>query len=180
MHAHERRRFRIDRAAHERDMHGAIDVILERDQAERTELRLDSVSAMTLDRLLGPQPVLDQIGDRADLQLVALRELHEIVAARHRAVVVQDLDDHGRGLEAGEPREIAAGLRMASAREHAARLRHQRENVPGLTQVARAAHRAATAAWIVRARSCAEMPVVTPSAASIEIVKFVVWRRRYC
>src|SRR5688572_24371496 len=34
----------------------------------------------------------------------------------------------------------------------------------------------ATAAWIVRARSCAEMPVVTPSAASIEIVKFVVCR----
>ena len=33
----------------------------------------------------------------------------------------------------------------------------------------------AAAAWMVRARSCAEIPVVTPSAASIEIVKFVVW-----
>ncbi len=31
----------------------------------------------------------------------------------------------------------------------------------------------ATAAWIVFARSCAEMPVVIPSAASIEIVKLV-------
>ncbi len=32
---------------------------------------------------------------------------------------------------------------------------------------------AATAARTVRARSAAEMPVVTPSAASIETVKFV-------
>ena len=31
----------------------------------------------------------------------------------------------------------------------------------------------ATAAWMVRARSAAEMPVVTPEAASIETVKFV-------
>ncbi len=81
------------------------------------------------------KPILDQIRDRADLQLVAPREPQQIVAARHRAVVVQDLDDHGRGLETREPREIAAGLRMAGAREHAAGLRHQREDVAGLTQV---------------------------------------------
>ena len=31
----------------------------------------------------------------------------------------------------------------------------------------------ATATWMVRARSSAEMPVVTPSAASIETVKAV-------
>jgi hypothetical protein len=31
----------------------------------------------------------------------------------------------------------------------------------------------ATATWMVRARSAAEMPVVTPSAASIETVKLV-------
>ena len=65
----------------------------------------------------------------------------QVVAARHRAVVVQDLDDDGRRLEAGEPREIAACFRVARAREHAAGLRHQREDVARLAQVARAAHR---------------------------------------
>ena len=59
----------------------------------------------------------------------------EVVAPRHRAVVVQDLDDHGRGLEAREPREVAAGFGVARAREHAAGLRHQREDVAGLAQV---------------------------------------------
>jgi hypothetical protein len=34
----------------------------------------------------------------------------------------------------------------------------------------------ATAVRIVSARSAAEMPVVTPRAASIETVKLVVWR----
>ncbi len=63
--------------------------------------------------------------------------LIEIVAPRHRAVVVQDLDDDGRRLEAGEPREVAAGFRVPRARQHAAGLRHQREDVAGLAQVAR-------------------------------------------
>ena len=33
---------------------------------------------------------------------------------------------------------------------------------------------------MVSARSCAEMPVVMPSAASIETVKLVPWRERLC
>ncbi len=38
----------------------------------------------------------------------------------------------------------------------------------------------ATAAFMVRARSWAEMPVAMPSAASIETVKLVPWRERFC
>ena len=62
----------------------------------------------------------------------------EIRAARHRAVVVHDLDDDGRGVEPGEPREIAARLGVAGARQHATGLRHHREDVPRLTQIFRA------------------------------------------
>src|SRR3954469_11173123 len=38
----------------------------------------------------------------------------------------------------------------------------------------------AAATLMVRARSCAEMPVEMPSAASIDTVKFVPWRERFC
>ncbi len=76
-------------------------------------------------------------------------EALELRTPRHRAVVVQHLDDHRRRLEAGEPREVAAGLGVARARQHAARPRHQRKHVAGLAQVLgprvgrdRGAHRA--------------------------------------
>jgi hypothetical protein len=95
MHAHERRSRGVELAAREREVHGAIDVILEADEAERAELRLDVGLADDLDGLLGAQPILDQIGDRADLELVAARELHEIVAPRHGAVVIENLHDDG-------------------------------------------------------------------------------------
>ena len=77
------------------------------------------------------------------------------------------------GVRPGQRGEVAAGLGMAGAHQHAAGLRLQREDVAGLDDVARPARRGATAAAIVRARSAAEMPVVTPSAASIETVKAV-------
>ena len=44
---------------------------------------------------------------------------------------------------------------------------------PGLRRGRRAASRGSTATWIVRARSAAEMPVVTPLRASTETVKAV-------
>ncbi len=118
-------------------MHGAIDVVLEADEPKRAELRFDLGLADDLDRLFGPQAILDEIGDRADLQAVAPRELDQVVATGHRAVVVQDLDDDGGRLEPRETREVAACFRVPGARQHAARLRHQRKNVARLAQVAR-------------------------------------------
>ena len=76
------------------------------------------------------------------------------------------------GREAGQRGEVAAGFGVAGAHQHAAVLRLQREDVAGLDQVGRPASRA-TAACMVRARSAAEMPVVTPVAASIDTVKVV-------
>ena len=63
------------------------------------------------------------------------REALELRAARHRAVVVQDLDDDRGRLEAREAREVAARFGVTGARQHAAGLRHQREDVAGLAQV---------------------------------------------
>jgi hypothetical protein len=83
------------------------------------------------------QPVANQVGDGADLEIVTLRELFEVGTARHGAVVIQDLDDRRGGLEASETSEITARLSVPRASEHAAGLRHQRKDVTRLTQIFR-------------------------------------------
>ena len=77
------------------------------------------------------------------------------------------------GMQPGEAREVDAGLGLAGALQHAAGLGLQREDVAGLDEVVRAPSSGSIATWIVCARSAAEMPVVTPSRASIETVKAV-------
>ena len=77
------------------------------------------------------------------------------------------------GVQPGHARQVAAGLGMAGAHQHAAVLRLQRKDVARLHQVARRCASRATAACMVRARSAAEMPVVTPLAASIDTVNAV-------
>jgi hypothetical protein len=89
------------------------------------------------------------------------REDLQVGQAGHGAVVVHDLADHRGGRAAGHGGQVAAGLGVAGAHQHAAVLRLQREDVAGLHQVGGLASRA-TAACTVRARSAAEMPVVTP------------------
>ena len=116
-------------------MHGAIDVILVAVHAERAELGLYRLLGDALHRALLLQPIADQVGDRADLQLVKLRELFQIRTTRHGAIVVEDLDDRRGRLETREAREIATCFGVARARQHAAGLRHQRKDVSGLPQI---------------------------------------------
>jgi hypothetical protein len=87
--------------------------------------------------LLGFQPVADQVRDAADLQAVLLREDLQFGATRHRAILVQDLDQHRRRLQPGQRGEVATGLGVAGAGEHAARLRGEREDVAGLGEILR-------------------------------------------
>ena len=108
-------------------------------------------------------------------EAMSLGQPLEVRAARHGAVVAQDLDDDRGRIETRQPRQITAGLGVSGARQNPARLGHQREHVAGLHQVPGLAS-GATAVRIVSARSAAEMPVVTPRAASIETVKLVVCR----
>ena len=82
-----------------------------------------------LDDLVVPQAVADQVLDGADLEAVALGEGDQVRHARHGAVVVHDLADDAGRVEAGEAREIDAGLGMAGAHQHAALARDQREDV---------------------------------------------------
>src|SRR5450759_4394433 len=84
------------------------------------------------DELLVAAPVLDEVGDGDDLEAVLLGVRDEIGHAGHRAVVVHDLADDGRGVQAGEAREVDAGLRLPRALEHAAGARHEGEHVSRL------------------------------------------------
>ena len=93
----------------------------------------------------------------------------EVGDPRHRAVVVHDLADHAGRDQPGEAREIDRRLGLPDPLEHAAGLGLEREHVARLDEVARA-RLGSIATWIVRARSAAEMPVLTPVRASIETV----------
>ena len=103
-------------------------------------------------------------------QRVAAREGQELRAAGHRAVVVHDLAQDAARREAGKPGQVDRSLGLAAALEHAARAGPQGEDMAGPDEIGGPVA-GSTATWIVRARSAAEIPVVTPVAASIETQK---------
>ena len=78
---------------------------------------------------------LDEIGDGGDLQPVLFREFVQVGAARHGAVIVQDLADDPGGLEAGQVRQVNDALGMPGADQDAAVARRQRENMPRFPEV---------------------------------------------
>ena len=77
-------------------------------------------------QLLVAQPVLDQLCDGHDLEVVAAGEGDQVRHAGHGAVVVHDLADHAGRVQPGEPRDVDRRLGMAGADKHAAMARHQR------------------------------------------------------
>ena len=116
--------------------------------------------------------IADQVGDGNDLEPVFLGKKLELGHAGHRAVVVHYLADDGRRLEAGDTGDVDACLGLADTHQHAAVLGPQGKNVARTSQV-RGLRFGSTAVKIVFARSAAEMPVVTPTRASIEVVNAV-------
>ena len=75
------------------------------------------------------------------------------------------------GVQAGQAGEVDRGLGLAGALQHAAPAARSGKTWPGWTRSWALVGSIAT--WIVRQRSGAEMPVVTPSRASIETVNAV-------
>ncbi len=59
-------------------------------------IRLERRRGRALDHVVLLQPVGDQVADGADLETVRPREIHEVVEARHAAVVAHDLADDAR------------------------------------------------------------------------------------
>ena len=88
-----------------------------------------------LDELLGAPPVLDQVGDGDELEVVALAEPDQIGHARHRPVVVHDLADDARGCQPRQPGEIDRGLGLARTLEDTSVSRAEREDVARVDEV---------------------------------------------
>ena len=76
-------------------------------------------------------PVGDEIGDGGDFHAVTLGERRQVREPGHGAVVVHDLADHARRVEAGEAGDVDRRFRMARADEHTPVARHQGEHVAG-------------------------------------------------
>jgi hypothetical protein len=74
-------------------------------------------------QLLRAATVLDEVGDRPELEVVALREGDQLRQAGHRPVLVHHLADDARGVEAGETGDVHGRLGMAGA--------HQRPAIAG-------------------------------------------------
>ena len=158
---------------HQRDVHVLVDVILVAAQPECAVLGVDRRIVDALDRALVLEPVADQIGDRADLQTVCpARNARDPAAAPS----CRPRSGSRRSWRPARSRRGAPGRsrprcgRRASARRRAA---PSAEKCAPAGAGPRARASGATAVRMVCARSCAEMPVVTPSAASIDSVKLV-------
>ncbi len=133
--AHQRFGVGRQRSADQHEVRRIGKLVAVDDQPERAVRRHQRPFGKPLDQAFGAAAVMDQVGDRADLETVRLREQHEIGQARHRAVFLHDLADHGGGRAAGQVRQIASGLGVPGARQHAAGLRHDRKHVPRLHDV---------------------------------------------
>src|SRR2546430_4565377 len=95
----------------------------------------DIARCLARDALLVLAPEMDEVGYGADLEPVMFRELDQVGQPRHASVVFHDLAQHRRWMEAGELREVAAGLGVPGAHQHTARLRDEREHVARLDDV---------------------------------------------
>ena len=71
VHAHQRLGVGRDRPADEREMRRVGELVAIDDEAERAVRRRERPLGDALDQPLGAAPVLDEVGDRADLEAVA-------------------------------------------------------------------------------------------------------------
>ena len=101
MHAHQHRLGAADVALHQRDMLGIGDAVDIDQHAEIAAMpAVERHFRHALDDAVMAPAIGDQVGDGADLQAVALGEGDQVVAPRHRAVVIHDLADHAGGDQA--------------------------------------------------------------------------------
>ena len=94
-----------------------------------------------LDVAAVPAAVADQVLDRDHRQAVLVGELAQLGPALHRAVVVDDLDEHAGGGQPGQAGQVDRRLGVAAADQHAALAVAQREDVPGTGQLPRLGRR---------------------------------------
>ena len=135
MDAHQHVRGAVHVALDHRQVVLAVDDRAVADRGPLAELRGQAGGGAALDQSLGAAAVLDEVGDRDELEPVLGRVGHQVGHAGHRAVVVGDLADHAGRDQPREAGEVDRRLGVAGALQHAAGLGAQREDVARLDQV---------------------------------------------
>ena len=137
MDTHQRWVFRCHSPHHQRQMQTFIDNILVGEQVKIPVLRRQFTLSDTFDAFLIGDPVVDQVGNGADFQIMFLGKAFQIGAPRHAAVLIENFDDHRGGFQPGQPRQIAAGFGVTGAGQHTAGHRCQRKDVARLHDIGR-------------------------------------------
>ena len=157
---------------HERDVMLAGEELAERNGGELAVRGRQPHGRGALDELLRAPPVLDQVGDGDELEVVLLAIPHQIRHASHRPVLVHDLADDARRIQPRQPREVDGSLGLPGPLQHAARPRPQGKHVPRLHHRLRSLR--GVDRHLDRARAVGRRDARrNPSRASIEIVKAV-------
>ena len=131
VHAHQYRLRRGDIALDHDNVLDMIDNVLIGDQTPGLADLAGKQSFLdALDEFFGGAAMRDEIGDGAELEVVALGEGDEVGQAGHCAVIVHDLADHAGGGEAGKACDIDGRFGMAGADQSAAVTRDERKHVP--------------------------------------------------
>ena len=118
------------------DVHMAVDGVAERHQPEFTVPGIQRMLGHRLDGLLVERPVLNQVGDGTDLDAASSAKLSRSGrrAMEPSSFITSQITPAASAT--GHHRQIAGCLAPGAA-QHAARLRHQRENMPRLDDVRR-------------------------------------------
>ena len=138
MDAHQRRLVAADVAHHHREMHLAVQDVLEGDGAKASVNGRQVGFDRAPHRHFFAHPVAHEIGHRDDFQIVLARKFAKFRHPRHRAVGVHNLADDARRIQPRDARHIDNRLGLSRADEHAAVLRAQGKDVAGARQVLRA------------------------------------------
>ena len=96
-----------------------VRLLAERRDAEPAPLRGQGNRHALLDDRLLLEAVGDQRGDRDDLQVELLGDLHQLRQTGHRAVLVHDLDQCACGLQSGQTGQIDGRLGVPRTAQHA-------------------------------------------------------------
>ena len=152
-------------SGYEGEMLLAVEQRLETVGGELAVLGRDPRRATRSTSLLPVTPVTDEIADGDDGKTVVGGELLQLGPARHALLVRgHDLAQQPRGIAARKACEVDGRLGVAGALEHATRPISQRQHVTRPGEVVGLGV-GAMSAWIVAARSPAEMPVVVPGGS---------------
>ncbi len=161
VHAHQGRLRAVETTVHQCGVRAPVHTIFVRVHAELAEVRLHGLLGDPLDRALVAEPVADEIGDRADLQVVLLREDFDLGATgwcRRRSSARRDTP---AGFSpASLHRSTAASVWPARTSTPPRRARNGKM-CPGRAKSS-AARRRLASALMVTERSLADTPVLVP------------------